>query len=449
MGNLFSRISCPEQWLQVCDSNDHQHCARLALYTLVSAVLSEIIYRCDQSDGSVPLSRAEFAHKLVDAQRQYSWFRPSRFSMSVSETPDEAVYALVDFGKFDVLVVRGSVTNHDWECNYATSPCSWKGLEGYHLGFCKRAQSVPADFITHLDSSKPTIFCGHSMGGAVATMCALPLIQQKRNVYAISFGAPSIIQVNPIATEPELKKRFLRFALSQDAVPMICQAKRFTVFERLVVINSSGESMDIDFDQNELTGSTSIIGSLSSYLLNRAEVSRQHSVTEYKTCALQLCGFSATALNSTNVMNFEALENGIYVPVMCINNQSIHMVCNKAEHEVFMDIMGQGAYAGVVAAATYGIDAGGSVIRKSRNVATFVSYDCDERLIPTLNDVDEEEVECSFCVKFQVTHTTSEGRSVLNDSDDILLCLSNGFESVKTKCRFYFENNVARFLCIL
>ena len=72
MGNYFSNslsVKDMAEWSGICQDTDPQYCARLAEYTLASAILSQIIYRCDSgADGASPLTREEFSRKLRDMQ---------------------------------------------------------------------------------------------------------------------------------------------------------------------------------------------------------------------------------------------------------------------------------------------------------------------------------------------------------------------------------------------
>lgn len=67
-----------------------------------------------------------------------------------------------------------------------------------HSGFLSRAQSIPLDEILELANGKPIYFVGHSLGGAIAQICALlccdkvSVANNMKQIYSISFGGPYI-----------------------------------------------------------------------------------------------------------------------------------------------------------------------------------------------------------------------------------------------------------------
>ena len=441
-----------EKWKEVCISQDTFHCRKMAEYSVVSAVLSDAIYKCDNADGNYqsPLTRQEFARKLQTLQQQHSWFRPVRFSQSiVTNSDDETVFALVDFGEYHVLVIRGSVTPADWECNYATNSYNWNTLSGLHQGFCHRAQSVPAEFISHLGNNKPTIFCGHSMGGAVAAICALPLIANNRDVYAISFGAPSFSLSDPLINDPDLQKRLLRFALCNDIVPMITKLANYNVFERLVTMSCQEDgSYDVGYDPNNLTGRIFLVNSLAQFFTNRVEISQKHAMASYVKAMLGLCHFmkSDDAEEARPVLTLEALQAEEYIQSIAIDKKSLNVVCHRAgdNNEVILEINGQGSNAAIVAAATYDSDTRGEIKKNTINVSESVSYHCYNNHIcqRQLNER-KNSCECEFTFRTNVTNRVAAGASILSDSNDTFLHLSNGFETIKLECHFVSDNNVA------
>lgn len=67
-----------------------------------------------------------------------------------------------------------------------------------HGGFYQRAMSIPLDEILLLAKGRKLYFVGHSLGGAVAQVCALLCLQKTsdesilKNIFCISFGSPFV-----------------------------------------------------------------------------------------------------------------------------------------------------------------------------------------------------------------------------------------------------------------
>lgn len=76
-----------------------------------------------------------------------------------------------------------------------------------------------------ITSNDTVIFCGHSFGGSIATLCAYNLIQQeninKDNVYCITFGSPSIGSCKFVRNFEHKVPNNYRITLEGDLIPRI------------------------------------------------------------------------------------------------------------------------------------------------------------------------------------------------------------------------------------
>ena len=102
------------------------------------------------------------------------------------------------------LICRGSMSVNDWKDNMKAFRVSDKGKGKFHAGFLSRANLFPLKKI--LDEKdykdKDIVFCGHSMGGAVATIVAIfAMLEEKkregfekkrRAIKCFTFGAPMV-----------------------------------------------------------------------------------------------------------------------------------------------------------------------------------------------------------------------------------------------------------------
>ncbi len=102
------------------------------------------------------------------------------------------------------MICRGSQSINHWKDNMKAFRVSDKGKGKFHAGFLSRANLFPLKKI--LDEKEYTnrniIFCGHSMGGAVATIVAIfAMLEEKkregfeekhRTIKCFTFGSPMV-----------------------------------------------------------------------------------------------------------------------------------------------------------------------------------------------------------------------------------------------------------------
>lgn len=108
---------------------------------------------------------------------------------------------------YDTIYIcfRGSSSFKDWQTNFnlKLETCE-KNNKSYmiHAGFKNQYYSVKEKIISNLlyyISNKRynnIVICGHSLGGALATLCSLDLIDNiiflNKNIYCVTFGCPRV-----------------------------------------------------------------------------------------------------------------------------------------------------------------------------------------------------------------------------------------------------------------
>eukprot|EP00873_Tetraselmis_striata_P023593 jgi/Tetstr1/443857/TSEL_031811.t1 len=134
-------------------------------------------------------------------------------------------------------------------------------FDGVHNGFAQDAMLIPVDMLVQwngLESDMQTadvLFTGHSAGGAVAELCALPFIISpgKKNssqdrVFAVTFGAPAVAYdnaswVEQYAAWKQPKDHLFRFYATDDCVPYSgCPVGMSAAFESCIRVNTPRNS---------------------------------------------------------------------------------------------------------------------------------------------------------------------------------------------------------------
>ena len=92
-----------------------------------------------------------------------------------------------------VIAFAGSESSTDWLMNSIVKRASFHGC-AVHCGFLIQYNSVRHQIMAYLGSMRPqSIICsGHSLGGALATLCALDLALLGHNTICVTFGSPRV-----------------------------------------------------------------------------------------------------------------------------------------------------------------------------------------------------------------------------------------------------------------
>jgi len=91
----------------------------------------------------------------------------------------------------DIICFRGSRGLHDWLFNLSALPVPYAGRL-CHGGFVAAHLSVWSRIKKHLHPKKRTLFCGHSLGGALAELSVAKLNGKHPNLNLFAFGKPNV-----------------------------------------------------------------------------------------------------------------------------------------------------------------------------------------------------------------------------------------------------------------
>ncbi|KAA6420193.1 MAG: hypothetical protein FRX49_09856, partial [Trebouxia sp. A1-2] len=153
----------------------------------------------------------------------------------------ECVYKLVDVGPADSAKAAstfvsqlppGFVSLQHMQSVAASVPHSCLSIKATavaHRGFLARARGIPVEALyAHAKrQGRRLVLCGHSLGGAVALLCALRLLQGlprgDPSLYCICFGTPAIgnAALAALVAEYGWESHILNFILPEDIIPRI------------------------------------------------------------------------------------------------------------------------------------------------------------------------------------------------------------------------------------
>jgi len=91
----------------------------------------------------------------------------------------------------DIVCFRGTQSLHDWLFNLSAIPVPYAGRL-CHGGFVAAHLSVWSKIKKHLHPKKRTLFCGHSLGGALAELSVAKLTGKHPNLNLVAFGKPNV-----------------------------------------------------------------------------------------------------------------------------------------------------------------------------------------------------------------------------------------------------------------
>jgi hypothetical protein len=90
----------------------------------------------------------------------------------------------------DIVCFRGTQSLHDWLFNLSAIPVPY-ARRLCHGGFVAAHLSVWGKIKKHLHPKKRTLFCGHSLGGALAELSVAKLSGKHPNLNLVAFGKPN------------------------------------------------------------------------------------------------------------------------------------------------------------------------------------------------------------------------------------------------------------------
>ncbi len=90
----------------------------------------------------------------------------------------------------DIICFRGTQQVRDWLFNLCAIPVPYAGRL-CHSGFVAAHASVWGKIKKHIDFDKPTLICGHSLGGALSEISAAKLHKKHTQLSLVTFGKPN------------------------------------------------------------------------------------------------------------------------------------------------------------------------------------------------------------------------------------------------------------------
>lgn len=154
--------------------------------------------------------------------------------------------ALIGNDEFTAVVFRGTQQAVDWLTNFDVEFVSGPYTKDVHKGFFEGVEGAWQELKTQLGSRKHTKLwvSGHSLGGALASLCAAKLVEQGVQVdMVVTFGSPRPGSVDFADKYNELlKDRTYRYVNHNDVVPRVPpRSMSFGHVGNYLHLNESGE----------------------------------------------------------------------------------------------------------------------------------------------------------------------------------------------------------------
>lgn len=166
--------------------------------------------------------REKLANKLFYGTTHVPIFYDGTINQNI--TKDAQAYKLE---KDDTIYIafRGSNSVFDFisDFDFVQVPFDSRNDVWIHRGFKLQFESIKDTVFADCDPSKKIVFCGHSLGGGLATIAALSykLANPNANVSCITFGAPRIGNSRFASLFREHVGECQRFVTEKDIVPVM------------------------------------------------------------------------------------------------------------------------------------------------------------------------------------------------------------------------------------
>ena len=122
------------------------------------------------------------------SNKSYNDYIPNSIKIESRLTSTTAY--IIKRNTIDIVCFRGSRGLHDWLFNLSALPVPYAGRL-CHGGFVAAHLSVFGKIKKHLHPKKRTLFCGHSLGGALAELSVAKLTGKHPNLNLVAFGKPN------------------------------------------------------------------------------------------------------------------------------------------------------------------------------------------------------------------------------------------------------------------
>ena len=122
------------------------------------------------------------------SNKSYNDYIPNSIKIESKLTSTTAF--IVKRNTIDIVCFRGSRGLHDWLFNLSALPVPYAGRL-CHGGFVAAHLSVFGKIKKPLHPKKRPLFCGHSLGGALAELSVAKLTGKHPNLNLVAFGKPN------------------------------------------------------------------------------------------------------------------------------------------------------------------------------------------------------------------------------------------------------------------
>lgn len=217
---------------------------RLVLYLLFSCLVMPVLSSLPHLARPAAVNEEVLQSALALSGEAYAprQSRPEGHTSVHNEATDTDA-GVVRIGQTVYVYFRGSSSLQNWKTNTNilgdVVPTDWGCETGTvmrtHKGYSRAFQSIADDMLRALDvhvRAGPTnqvVFCGHSLGGALATMaglfvaCKVP--ELKPYVAVVTFGAPQVGDGDFVAFFDTIVPISVRVANPLDVVPRLLSAQ--------------------------------------------------------------------------------------------------------------------------------------------------------------------------------------------------------------------------------
>lgn len=166
---------------------------------------------------ALPLARAAYGHD-VDTNPPAGW------SGCCLIQPDYFGFCASGVNGLGCIAFRGTETPGEWVQDFAAIPTpNLHGQGTVHLGFqdvYEKIRSAVVENLRKLETVSEVIIIGHSLGGALALLCAADLAQS-RTVSVVTFATPNVGKKDFCCWADSHIKQCLNLANVYDLVPRV------------------------------------------------------------------------------------------------------------------------------------------------------------------------------------------------------------------------------------
>lgn len=134
-------------------------------------------------DKSIAIEAAELIHALYRGG----------IAPTINERSTDTQALILRRGANTFVVFPGTDSIADWRTDLEAGKRDWIMGGRAHVGFCRALESVMDEVVFAMAGSSRVIVCGHSLGGALAMLCASSLWYEGIVVDAVyTFGQPRV-----------------------------------------------------------------------------------------------------------------------------------------------------------------------------------------------------------------------------------------------------------------